>query len=501
MKRRVRILIVEDRRDDAELLAHALEDAQYELDTLQVSDEAAMTEALQAREWDLICTDHQMPNFSSRGALRVLRESGKDIPLILVSGSVGEMEAVEILREGARDYILKDNIHRLPPAVDRELRESRNRQEKRIAQEALGRSLKELSDIKFAIDQASILATTDANGVITYVNDKFCQISQYSREELLGKTHKVVNSGLHPKEFFADLWGTISAGRIWEGEIRNRAKGGSYYWVHTFIVPFLDSDARPYQYVAIRTDITNRKIAEEQLREAVRIRDDFLSVASHELRTPLTSLKLQAQSMLRMLSRSGDHALSREQIVRMVEQTDKQANRLGRLVDDMLDISRIRVGKLPLDKQQVDLCELVAEVHERMAAQFEAAGCQAAIHVCEPAVGVLDRFRIEQVVMNLFTNAIRYGQGRPIAIRVYQSGSELLFSVRDEGIGVAPENQRRIFDRFERAISANEISGLGLGLYIAREIVESHGGRIWVESAIGKGATFFVELPKVAQPP
>src|SRR4026208_1111555 len=141
------------------------------------------------------------------------------------------------------------------------------------SEEALERSEKELADIKFALDESAIVAITDQRGIINYVNNKFCEISKYSRDELLGQDHRIINAAYHPKEFIRHLWTTIASGKVWRGEIKNRAKDGSYYWVDTTIVPFLNREGKPYQYVAIRSDITERKRAEEQIREQAALLD------------------------------------------------------------------------------------------------------------------------------------------------------------------------------------------------------------------------------------
>lgn len=233
---------------------------------------------------------------------------------------------------------------------------------------------------------------------------------------------------------------------------------------------------------------------ERKLEEALIARDQFLSIASHELKTPLTSLKLQAQLTLRTLTMNKE--ISQDRQVSMANQTSDLVGRLTRLIDDMLDVSRIRTGKLKLDKAEHDLGDIVREVVFRMSVLFEAAGLNVpVIKVKEKMIGEWDRFRLEQVIGNLLTNAIRYGQGKPVEINIKRTGNSVVLSVTDKGYGIAKEDLMRIFGRFERAINSSEVSGLGLGLFISKEIVDSHQGKIWAESMIGKGSTFFVELP------
>lgn len=236
---------------------------------------------------------------------------------------------------------------------------------------------------------------------------------------------------------------------------------------------------------------------EKSLLEAVKARDEFLSIASHELNTPLTSLRLQAQLHKRLMAKNDPRAFSPERIKETIEQTEKQVMRIGRLIDDMLDVSKIRSGKLAVERERFDLCELVHEVIERLKNQFISAGyALPEFTPCKDAVGNWDRLRIEQVLINILTNAIRYGSKNKIVVSVESLGDSVQLSVEDKGVGIHKDAQKKIFDRFERAISANDVSGLGLGLFIAKKIVDSHGGRIWVESEEKIGSKFFVELPK-----
>ncbi len=232
-----------------------------------------------------------------------------------------------------------------------------------------------------------------------------------------------------------------------------------------------------------------------ELVQAVQMRDDFMSIASHELKTPLTSLKLQSQLRKRNLRKGDYSSFTLPGLKKMFDVDEKQFVRITHLIDDMLDISRISTGKLSMNLEVFDLCELVKDLVERSSEQFLAAGCPVKVDICHSAIGNWDRFRIEQVVMNLLTNAMRYGAGLPISVQVLVSSGQARILVHNQGRGIAEENHQRIFQRFERAVSGNEISGLGLGLFIVKQILEAHHGSVWVQSKLGQGATFVVELP------
>lgn len=268
------------------------------------------------------------------------------------------------------------------------------------------------------------------------------------------------------------------------------------------IKPFHNSRGQIIGILNLSVDVTPEVLAKKareelvaELAEAVQTRDEFMSIASHELRTPLTSLKLQNQLRVRNLSRGNKDAFADEKMQRMFNVDSLQIDRIIHLVDDMLDISRIRTGKLAIEREQLDLSALVRECVDRQRLQLEAADCKLEMHCEEPIEGHWDRFRIEQVIANLLTNVSKYAKGAQVRISTRKEGNLGFLEVLDHGIGIAPENLERIFERFERAINKNEVSGLGLGLYIAREILKLHGGSITVESKLGEGSKFTVSLP------
>ncbi|HEX8697439.1 MAG TPA: HAMP domain-containing sensor histidine kinase [Myxococcaceae bacterium] len=232
----------------------------------------------------------------------------------------------------------------------------------------------------------------------------------------------------------------------------------------------------------------------ERAEAAVATRDEFLSVASHELKTPLTPLSLKLQVLQRELeAQSAGGSLARS--LGHVETAQRQVEKLMNLVDDLLDVSRIGAGQLEMHSQRVDVAALVREVVERLLPQATRARCSLELEAPSSLMGWVDPLRFEQVLDNLLSNALKYGAGKPVRVRLEALGERLRLTVRDEGIGIAPEALERIFHRFERAVSERHYGGLGLGLYISQRIIEASGGTVAVDSVVGQGATFTVELP------
>jgi signal transduction histidine kinase len=229
-----------------------------------------------------------------------------------------------------------------------------------------------------------------------------------------------------------------------------------------------------------------------QSQEAVRLRDEFLSVASHELNTPMAALMLSLEGLG---TEDPELQLDRAGMVHVAGLAERQGRRLTKLINDLLDVTRLSRGALELHREDVELCGLVREVVARYKPELERAGCEVTLDLPGPAVGRWDPMRLDQVVLNLLANAAKFGAHKPITIRVETAGDRVRLSVIDRGMGIDPTQQERIFERFERGVASRHYGGLGLGLYICRRIVDSHGGTIAVRSALGHGATFTVELP------
>jgi signal transduction histidine kinase len=240
-------------------------------------------------------------------------------------------------------------------------------------------------------------------------------------------------------------------------------------------------------------DITGQKVAEGDLRQAAEARDEFFSVATHELKDPLFSIQLSIQLLRHSAERQGPVPAH---VLQHLEVSERQVGRLGRLIDNLLDVARIANGRHDLDPETLDLSELAGEVVGRFQGQANSAGTPLTLDAREPVVGRFDRLKVEQIVGNLLSNAIKYGGGQPVVVRVRGEGDRAVVEVEDAGLGIAPEDQARIFARFERASGGHKKASLGLGLYIVRSLAEAHGGTVGLRSERGRGATFTVALPR-----
>ncbi|WP_267269989.1 hybrid sensor histidine kinase/response regulator [Pseudomonas protegens] len=272
--------------------------------------------------------------------------------------------------------------------------------------------------------------------------------------------------------------------------------------VNVFVDLYRQSKAMKQQVEALEQSrreqealLNKLQATQNELEQAVRMRDDFMSIVAHEVRTPLNGLILETQLRKMHLARENAAAFSLDKMHAMVDRDERQIKSLIRLIEDMLDISRIRTGKLSIRPSRFDLAQLVRGLVENFAPQVEAAQSSLSLEAEQPLQGHWDEFRIEQVISNLLTNALRYGAKSPIQVRVYAQDGEARVEVRDHGIGISEENQKRIFQQFERVSASHVAAGLGLGLFISEQIVTAHGGTIGVESRIGEGALFRVSLP------
>lgn len=339
-----------------------------------------------------------------------------------------------------------------------------------------------LADFKCALDHAAIVAITDVSGRITYANDKFCEISGYSRQELIGQDHRIINSGHHSKEVIRDLWVTIANGRVWHGELCNRAKDGHLYWVDTTIVPFLNPAGKPYQYIAIRADITARKAAEAQLADQAALArvGQIAAMVAHEVRNPLAGIKGAMQILVARRTSGDPESQVMQEIISRIDA-------LGELINDLMLFARPR----PLRLAPLHLRVLAEEGTAFLKRDQALHGVEVDIEG-EDAVLQADGELIRATVANLLLNAAQAMGGRGcITIRLSSTPADAKIEIRDSGPGIPPDVRAQIFEPFFTTKSR----GGGLGLPIARRTAERHGGTLTVDGHPDGGTVATLTLP------
>lgn len=361
-------------------------------------------------------------------------------------------------------------------------------------EQRLKNTLKELRDIRDALDEHAIVSITDPEGNITYINDKFVKVSGFTREELIGKNHRIIKSGEHSKAFFKNIWDTLLAGRVWQGEIKNRSKDGNYYWVSSTIVPFLDENHQPYQYVSIRTEITEQKRITDQLKEAKeeaeranRAKSTFLANMSHEIRTPLNAVLGMAE-----LAMSTQLTPVQAKYLNLIQSSGEN---LLNIINEILDFSKIEADKLVVENHDFQLRQTLFSTLQIFLFQAKEKGLIMTTTI-DPRVPdhlIGDQQRIKQILINLIGNSLKFTESGYIIIDVDapdyddNSGDILIrFTVADSGIGIPVSKQKLIFESFtqEDSSTTRKYGGTGLGTTISKELTNKMGGEMGVYSPV-----------------
>ena len=599
MKKPLRALVVEDSEDDVLLMVRELQQNGYEVTFEQVDTPAAMVIALK-KTWDIVIADYVLPQFSGLDALYLLQTTGLDLPFIIVSGKIGEDVAVEAMKAGAHDYIMKNNLTQLAPAVDRELHEAQVRRDRKRAGEALQASKVSFRNIVEKGDDGIIVV--DRKGMVRFINPIVESLFDRKSGEIVGKlfnfpvaagevteidilrkdreegvaemrvvetewegeaaylaslrditerkqaeealylskehyqalienafdTIVVLNDdgfidyispsvkkllGYEPEEWIGksfydfiqpdDLLKVINMfaegmqipGHVGLMELRIQHKDGSWRIVEGIGTNLLDNPSVAGIVVNFH-DITERKQADEALRELDQMKSEFIANISHELRTPLQSILGFTKLMMR------DEVSDPERQREFLTIIDAQGEHLTNLINDLIDVSRIESGRFDIQKQHLSIGEVIHSAVQELSSLAVEKGMAIVEDLPATLPGLeADGERLEQVMVNLLSNAIKFSHdGGEITIRAEGRDGEVLVQVSDRGTGIPAEAIPHIFERFYQANGSMSRSagGSGLGLYISKQIVEAHGGRIWVESNVGEGSTFSFTVPSAS---
>ena len=501
----LKILILEDNESDADLLKRELKKSGLNFTCEIVQTRAEFEKALASFDPDLILSDYSLPSFDAVTAFRIKQNKLPHIPFIIVSGTIGEENAVELIKAGVTDYISKSKLFTLSTKISRALNDTQARKEKIITDEKLKIINQELLELNQELEirvghRTKALAesesrfrsmmetipqiawTNTVKGEVVFYNQRWYDYTGLNNEQssLLG--FKAV---IHPDDFktganqFNSILKTNDGG---EFQIRVKRADGIYMWHLIRLMPIMDQQGQMQLWVGTATDIQELKLLQQH-------KDDFIIIASHELKTPITSLK----ASLELLDRIKDNPPS-PTMSKLIVHANKSLGKVNALIEDLLNASMANQGQLHISQQHFILSELIKEC----CTDINAEGIYKIKTEGDMQLGVYaDIIRIEQIVVNFINNAIKYApESKEILICIEKTAHMAKVSVIDKGPGIPPEKLRYVFDRYYRAESSgNKYTGLGLGLYICTEIIKRHDGQIGAESELGKGSTFWFTLP------
>jgi len=524
MDKELRILILEDSTTDAELMEYQLHRAEVPFISKRVETKEDFIKELRDFIPDLIISDYRLPSFNGLEALAITLKESSNVPFILATGALGEEKAVEVLKSGASDYILKDNLSKLPHSVLRAVREAEEKRERKKAVNALQESFMLISRAKreweSTVDSIpQLICLIDCQGCILRTNRV---IEQWNLGQVVNvkckRLHELLHHGCADSDcyletFWPTAWEKLSNGLPTEYETYDRILDRH---INIQVQPILPGVCRKgeetdsYAVVVIH-DITERKQAMERLKEYAaelerankelrrldEIKSEFVAVASHELRTPLATIKNAIQLLLQR--KTGEINENQEKFLSLAE---KNINRLTNILNSLLDLSKIESGRMGLNFEEINLRDPIEFILSSFKPQVDGKSIQIEMEIEKDLPSVYgDRERIIQILINLVGNAIKF---TPEGGTIYVSakpfdgdGNMVAVSVRDSGIGIPEDQLEKVFEKFHQVEESlrRSVGGTGLGLAITKGLVEAHHGNIWVESELGKGSTFTFTLP------
>jgi PAS domain S-box-containing protein len=494
----LRILLLEDDAHDAELIHVFLEADHFVCEVTRVQTRAKFLAALQDSGIELILADYKLPSFDGLSALKLALSARPDLPFIFVSGTLGEEAAIEALKIGATDYVLKTRLSRLGPSVRRALREARERAEREKAEEVARRSEKELLDVIEAIPTMAF--TTLADGSSAWVNRRWVEYSGLSVEGTSGAGWQAT---LHPDDLNGHMtkWQqSLASGEPFENEARHRSANGEYRWFLVRAVPLRDEQGKIRKWYGTLTDIEDRKRTEqerERLRQLgadlaymsrVMTMGELAASLAHEIKQPIAAAAINARACMQWLCRD---APDLTEACQTASATIAEVKRAAEIIDRVHSLYRRGTPKQEL----VDLNEIIREITVLLndTAHRNSVSIRTELDVSLPTAAA-DRVQLQQILMNLMSNGIEAMQATGGELSVTSKRTEdgqLLISVSDSGVGLPVDGPDRIFEAF----FTTKPQGTGMGLSISRRIIASHGGRLWASPNAGRGATFQFALP------
>lgn len=502
-----RVLIVEDNESDADLLKRELKKSGISFIAEIVQTRLAFEDAIRNFKPDLILSDYSLPSFDAVTAFRIKQNKAPEIPFLIVSGIIGEENAVELIKAGVTDYISKNKLFTLSTKISRALMDAQVRKDKIIADAQLKIINQELLELNQQLEarvakRTKALAESESRfrsmmetipqiawtnttaGETVYHNQRWHDYTGLDKNQTMLLGFKSV---IHPEDYrvgfvrFSNILKTSSGG---EFQIRIKRLDGVYMWHLVRLMPIVDQQDNIELWVGTATDIQELRLLQQH-------KDDFILIASHELKTPITSLK----ASLELLNRIKDNPPS-AMLSKLIVHANKSMGKVNTLIDDLLNSSMVSQGQLAISQQHFNLSEMIGDCYQHVHAE----GIYTVKMEGEIAIEVYaDRIRIEQIIINFINNAMKYApDSKEIIIRTEKTDHMVKVSVIDKGPGIPAEKSSYVFDRYYRAESnGDRYKGLGLGLYICTEIIKKHNGKIGVESELGKGSTFWFTLPVV----